>query len=247
MSQKTYLEVGVVRGIYRYPVKSLAGEPIQESWIGWHGVEGDRRFAFVKQNSRRGFPWFTARDNPKLLQYRPYFVEPDALRNSAVHVLTPDGLHLPVNSPELLAEMNTLSRVPVYLLHNWSGIYDAMDVSLISTASIQWIGQQSDETLPAERFRPNLLVEAFDARDFPEEQWLKHLLVFGDRDQSARIRINRKTVRCMVVNVQEQSAKQNPAVLKSLVEQRRNCLGVYGTIERPGNIRVGDVIRLLKA
>ena len=50
----------------------------------------------------------------------------------------------------------------------------------------------------------------------------------------------------MVVNLDSASGKQNPAVLKQIVQTRKNQLGVYGTTERPGMARVGDVIRLLK-
>src|SRR5438552_3568421 len=39
-------ELGRVREIVRYPVKSMAGVPAESAFLGWHGLEGDRRFAF---------------------------------------------------------------------------------------------------------------------------------------------------------------------------------------------------------
>jgi uncharacterized protein YcbX len=64
--------VGFVRQLFRYPVKSMAGEALERAEIGWHGVEGDRRFAFRRVDNTSGFPWLTAGRLPELLRYRPY-------------------------------------------------------------------------------------------------------------------------------------------------------------------------------
>ncbi len=246
MAQKEYLEVGIVKTLYRYPVKSLAGEAIEVNRIGWHGLEGDRRFAFLKLGSKKGFPWLTARDVPQLVRYQASLGEASENGKSMIQVTTPDGKTLPITSPELLAEIQALTRYPIHLLQDWGGVFDAMDISLISLASIAAVDDGVGGCLDIDRFRPNIVVEAFDTRPFPEERWLKDLLIFGDQPDAARIRINRKTLRCMVVNLDSASGKQNPAVLKQIVQTRKNQLGVYGTTERPGMARVGDVIRLLK-
>jgi len=38
--------VGRVVGLWRYPVKSMAAEPLGAANVGWHGLAGDRRWAF---------------------------------------------------------------------------------------------------------------------------------------------------------------------------------------------------------
>ncbi len=40
------IEIGQVEAIFRYPVKSMRGEPLEAANLGWHGLEGDRRLAF---------------------------------------------------------------------------------------------------------------------------------------------------------------------------------------------------------
>jgi hypothetical protein len=65
----------------------------------------------------------------------------------------------------------------------------------------------------------------------------------GDR---ARIRVNRKDKRCMVINLDVDTAKQNPEVLKVAVNARKNLAGVYGTTERPALLEVGDAVWLEK-
>lgn len=121
-----------------------------------------------------------------------------------------------------------------------------MDISLVSEASIAAVGHPLALALNIARFRPNLMVEAFDSRPFPEDRWLKELIVFGDRPDAARLRVNRKTLRCMVINIDPETGQQNPAILKEVVKTRKNQVGVYATTERPGSVQVGDTIYLVK-
>src|SRR4029078_10955263 len=69
--------VGEVESLWRYPVKSMRGEEVDEAFAGYPGVYGDRVFAFKSSASSPGFPYFTARDQRRLLQYRPRFRYPD--------------------------------------------------------------------------------------------------------------------------------------------------------------------------
>ena len=51
---KVKQEIGVIRSLYRYPVKSMAGVSLLTATLGWHGFAGDRHFAlqFLKQLCR---------------------------------------------------------------------------------------------------------------------------------------------------------------------------------------------------
>ncbi|MEA2432450.1 MAG: uncharacterized protein QOI19_2923, partial [Thermoleophilaceae bacterium] len=70
-------EVGRVVGLWRYPVKSMAAEELDEVEVSWHGLAGDRRWAFVRDGlERSGFPWFTIRERSDMWQYRPSFLDP---------------------------------------------------------------------------------------------------------------------------------------------------------------------------
>ncbi len=245
---RQYEEVGVVRDLTRFPVKSMSGEAIKETRTGWHGLDGDRRLALLNPDDKSGFPWITSRDYPPLVRYQPYFVDPLNIRESAVRVKTPDGLDLPIDSPELLDELRRESRKPIQLIQLWSGAFDAMDISMISIESIKSLEAMVGNDLDRRRFRSNVTIETtpYVTREFPEDKFVGGLLKFGDREDSATIRVKRKDVRCMVVNINPDTAKQEPAVLKEIVTQRKNQLGVYGTTERPGTIKVGDVIRWSK-
>ncbi len=61
------IPIGHVHELARYPVKSMAGIATDSAVIGWHGLQGDRRFAFRRLNDNSGFPWLTAGRLPALL------------------------------------------------------------------------------------------------------------------------------------------------------------------------------------
>src|SRR5436309_13231078 len=69
--------IGKVDSLWRYPVKSMRGEELNEAFVGFSGVYGDRLFAFRSSASPKGFPFLTAREQRKLLQYRPRLRYPD--------------------------------------------------------------------------------------------------------------------------------------------------------------------------
>jgi uncharacterized protein YcbX len=66
--------VGTVDSLWRYPVKSMRGEAMDELFVGYAGVYGDRLFAFASSANSAGFPFFTGRDQRQMLRYRPRFV-----------------------------------------------------------------------------------------------------------------------------------------------------------------------------
>jgi uncharacterized protein YcbX len=66
-----------VAALWRYPVKSMGAEALDEVEVSWHGVAGDRRWAFIRDGQvRSGFPWLTMRQRPDHGLYRPSFLEP---------------------------------------------------------------------------------------------------------------------------------------------------------------------------
>jgi uncharacterized protein YcbX len=69
--------IGKVDSLWRYPVKSMRGEELDEAFAGFPGIYGDRVFAFRSSANHKGFPYLTARDQQRLLQYRPRFRFPD--------------------------------------------------------------------------------------------------------------------------------------------------------------------------
>ena len=228
-------QVGWVAALWRYPVKSMAGEPLEAVEVSWNGLAGDRRWAFVRDGMvRSGFPWLTIRERPEMGLYRPRFAEPGRPDGSAVLVRTPAGRELDVVDPELAAELGGGVRV----LKQDRGVFDTMPLSLLTTRTVAGLGALVGDGLDARRFRPNLLVEAADGGPFPEDAWVGAVLRVG----GLRMRVDKRDQRCVMVNVDPDTARSDPAVLRAVAREREGCLGVYGSTVQPGRVAVGDPV-----
>src|SRR5260370_4530302 len=68
---------GKVDSLWRYPVKSMRGDELEEAFVGFSGVYGDRLFAFRSTAAPKGFPYLTWREQEQMLLYRPRFRNAD--------------------------------------------------------------------------------------------------------------------------------------------------------------------------
>ena len=232
--------VGRLSEIWRYPVKSMAGESLAAADVSWQGLAGDRRWAFIRPGiPRSGFSWLTIRQQRRMWHYHPAFTEPGDPDRSPTIVRTPDGRELDVTDPRLAAELGDDLRV----IKQDRGIFDSLPLSLITTRSIadlEALLKLVAGELGARRFRPNLLVEPYGADEFPEDGWLGAVLRIG----SMRMRVDRQDPRCVVITVDPDRLDSSPAVLRTVVQQRRTFLGVYGSTVTPGTVAVGDEVVL---
>src|SRR5574341_2438456 len=85
------IKIGEVEALFRYPVKSMSGEPLDVADLGWHGLDGDRRLAFRRVDDRGGFPWLTASRPPELLPFFPQRRGPAGGGGLPTHARTPEG------------------------------------------------------------------------------------------------------------------------------------------------------------
>ena len=229
--------IGRVVALWRYPVKSMGAESLEEVDVSWHGLAGDRRWALVRGGvERSGFPWLTIREQPELVNYRPWFVEPGKPDMSPTRVRTPAGRDLDVVDPALAAELGHDSRV----IKQNRGVFDTFPLSLITTQTVAELRTMLGTDLDIRRFRPNLLVDATSRVTFPEDTWVGGVLRIGD----AMLRVDKRDKRCVVVNVDPETARQDPSTLRAIAKARDGCLGVYGSTVQPGRIAVGDPVYL---
>jgi uncharacterized protein len=227
--------VGRVAALWRYPVKSMAAEPLDAIEVSWHGLAGDRRWSFIRGDvARSGFPWMTIRERPEMSHYHASFVDPDRPDASRVIVRTPSGGEFDVIDPELAAELGE----GVGVIKQDRGVFDTMPLALMTTQTVTSLGELVGDELDPLRFRPNILVEAPTGDPFPEDAWVGSVLHVGD----LRMRVDQRDERCAMVNVDPVTTGRNPAILKAIARQRAACLGVYGSIVQPGRVAVNDVV-----
>jgi uncharacterized protein YcbX len=239
------IHVGYVHEIVRYPVKSMAGVAARSAFLGWHGLQGDRRYAFRRLNDNSGFPWLTASRLPELILYQPLGVDENAEDPMPTHVRTSDGIELPLGSAELEKRVAEKFGSPVELMKLKHGIFDEASVSVISLATIAAIGREAEQTLDTRRFRANILIESEVTEPFLEDGWVGGRLVFGSNDVGPVVSVTLRDERCVMVNIDPDTAKQDPRVLKAAVRLNQNNAGVYATVAQTGQVSVGQSVSLI--
>jgi hypothetical protein len=238
------MEIGHVEAIFRYPVKSMGGERLEVSNLGWHGLDGDRRLALRRMDDRGGFPWLTASKLPDLLLFAPQRLEDGAQGELPTHIRTPDGVEMPAFGEGLAAEIGRRCGAPVQMMQLNHGIFDEASISVIATDTVREIARLAGRNPDVRRFRPNIVVRSLRPVPFQEDEWVGGVLSFGDGDDAPAITVTMRDLRCSMVNLDPDSASPAPEVMKAVVRANQNHAGIYGTVTRIGRLEVGQTIVL---
>jgi uncharacterized protein len=241
------LEIGHVEAIFRYPVKSMAGERLETANLGWHGLDGDRRMAFRRMSDRSGFPWLSASKLAELVLFSPQRREDSSEGNLHTYVRSPDGKELPIFGEDLAMEVGRRYGAPVQMMRLRHGIFDEGSISVIASDTVREIGRLAGRSLDVRRFRPNVVVRLLRPVPFQEDEWLGGVLLFGEGDDAPAITVTLRDERCSMVNLDPESAKSAPEVMKAVVRANQNNAGVYGAVTRIGRLAVGQTIFLRAA
>jgi uncharacterized protein YcbX len=238
------IEIGHVEALFRYPVKSMAGERLEVADLGWHGLDGDRRLAFRRMNDRSGMPWLTASRLPDLLLFTPLRGGDATQGDLPARIRTPDGEELPVFGEDLAKEVGRRHGAPVQMMQLRHGIFDEASISVIAADTLREIGRLAGQSLDVRRFRPNIFVRLLRPAPFHEDEWLGGVLSFGEGDDAPAITVTMRDLRCSMVNLDPDSASSAPEVMKAVVRANQNNAGIYGAVTHIGQLAVGQTIIL---
>jgi hypothetical protein len=159
--------VGKVESLWRYPVKSMRGEEITQSYLGFSGVYGDRLYAFHDKSAPEGFPFLTGREQEQMLLYQPRFRHPDNAASPpnlaeaesnelgltpiyadtadlVVDIKTPSGEVLAIDDPALITRLveGLDGTHPLSLLRSHRSFTDCRPVSIFSMQTMRQIGEE---------------------------------------------------------------------------------------------------------
>ena len=247
------IQVGRICEIVKYPVKSMAGTRTESAFLGWHGLEGDRRFAFRRSGDDGSFPWLSASRLPELLLYQPLALDEPGGESLPTHVRTPHGSQLELRSAELNAEISQRCGSNVELMNLKHGIFDEATISVISLATMAGIGREAGLELDRRRFRANIVVDTERTEPFLEDEWVGGTLVFGSEPRGVgaasepAVNVTMPDLRCVMINLDPDTAEKDARVMKTAVRLNQNNAGVYATVVRTGQLRVGDLVSLVPA
>jgi uncharacterized protein YcbX len=240
------IEIGRVEAIFRYPVKSMGGERLEVARLGWHGLEGDRRLALRRLEVRGEFPWLTAGKLPDLLRFSPHREE-GAQGDLPTHIRTPDGDVMPLFGEELAAEIGRRHGSPVEMMQLKHGIFDEATVSVIALDTVHEIARLAGQSPDVRRFRPNVLVRLLRPSIFQEDEWVGGVLSFGGGDDAPAVSVTMRDHRCAMLNLDPDTARPAPEMMKAVVRAHQNTAGIYGTVTRIGRLAAGQTIFLRPA
>jgi uncharacterized protein YcbX len=259
--------LGTVDSLWRYPVKSMRGEELNEAFVGFSGMYGDRLFAFRSSASPKGFPYLTAREQRKLLQYRPRFRYPDKAARPInlaeaesiapglnpvsadtpdlmVDVEAPAGETLAIDDPALIRLLcDGLSGPPdLTLVRSDRAMTDCRPVSLLSVQSARQLGEEIGTSVDPRRFRANIYLDFHAAGGFAEDGFVGRSLRIGSK---VVISILERDPRCAMIALDPDTGESNPAFLRQVAQAHSGTAGVYGAVLVEGMLRKGDAVQLL--
>lgn len=227
---------GRVARLWRYPVKSMLGEPRESLDLDAGGVAGDRTYAVRTADGKLGSGKNTGsfRQIDGLLDFRASYL------GAVPCIRFPDGRVIGADEHGLDAALSAaLGRTVTLARAGDTGHVDAGPVHLLTTASLAWLqarlpGSRIDER----RFRPNLVIDV--PGETPVEQgWIGKTLALGSH---ARLRIQGPTERCRMVTLAQPDLPEDAGVLRGLAGESDLMFGVYAEIRTPGRIGVGDPV-----
>jgi uncharacterized protein YcbX len=258
--------VGKVESLWRYPVKSMRGEELDEAFVSYSGIYGDRVFAFRSSANHKGFPYFTAREQRRLLQYRPRFRYPDKaarpinlteaesrdanplladLAELVVDVETPDGQKLAIDDPALIEMLRAGidQKHQVSLMQSQRAMTDCRPVSLFSLQSAQQLAAETAMLVDKRRFRANVYIDLTSSNGFAENELVGCSLKIGPK---VIVRVLERDPRCVIITLDPDTTEQAPAILKKVAQAHDGMAGVYGAVLVEGMMHKGDPVELLE-
>ena len=257
--------IGKVDSLWRYPVKSMRGEELEEAFAGYSGIYGDRLFAFKSSANHGGFPYFTARDQRMLLQYRPRFRYPDkaarpinlieaesrnanplsaSLAELVVDVETPGGKTLAIDDPALIdmLRVDIDQKHQVTLMQSQRAMTDCRPFSMFSLQSARQLAKETGAPMDKRRFRANVYVDLASGKGFAENEFVGRSLRIGPK---AVVTILERDARCMMITLDPDTGEKDPVILKKIAQAHDGMAGVYGAVMVEGILHKGDPIELL--
>lgn len=208
-----------VSALWRYPVKSLAGEPLTSAVLRPDGIPGDR---IVRVRGPEGVR--TSRRQFRLLGLRGTLdIEGQPRINGYLW-----------KSADALALVKAAAGADA-VLEAWDGLdrFDILPLLVATDGAVSAFGRD------VRRLRPNIVISGVEG--LAEREWPGAELHIG----GAIVRLDALRGRCHMTTIDPDTLQVDPAVLRDIVRRFDNKLALDAEVVRGGTIRVGDGVQLV--
>lgn len=194
-----------------------------------HGLEGDRRWAFIDGSPTRAGKRLTIRQHNRLMAYQA------RLSKGGVEVQSPTGeTHALDGGFVRLMELESSRSLT---LTDMAGAnFDDSHVLIVNLATVRAFSEESGTSVDPRRFRANLYID--DLAPEEEISWIGRRIRAGH----AEVEVSSRCERCVVITHDPDTAQTSPELLRLLTEQHETCMGVYCRVVRPGRVAVADFV-----
>jgi Uncharacterized Fe-S protein len=259
--------IGAVESLWRYPVKSMRGEELNEVFVSFAGIYGDRIFAFHSTATRKGFPYLTGREKAEMVTYRPRFRHPDKAARPPnledAERLPPGANPVPADPVDLLLDVETPSGETfaidgadlieklrrgidenhhLKLMRSDRAMTDCRPVSLFSLQSADALSDEVGATVDKRRFRANIYLDLKDGKSFAENDLVGRSVRVGSK---VVLSILERDPRCAMITLDPDTGEKTPALLKTVAQAHEGMAGVYGAVLVEGMLQKGDPVEVL--
>ena len=209
-----------VASLWRYPVKTLAGELLSTATVGSNGIAGDRAVWVMGPEGV-----LTSRRHYRLLGLRG--------------ILNPQGHALinghPWESPEALALVKQAAGADAWLeASDAQNRFDVLPLLVATDGAVAAFGRD------VRRLRPNILIGGVDG--LAERDWPGAELHIG----SLIVRLDSLRARCPMTTVDPDTLERDSEVLRDIGRRFRGRLALNADVAHPGTIAIGDPVRLVR-
>ena len=247
-----------VAGIWRYPIKSMQGEPVDAAHLDARGMSGDRGRALIDAATGKvaSGAWRARRWADLLHCSASYLEQPRPDRPvPEARIALPSGRCLRTDAPGIDAQLSRALERDVRLATAGQESDDVMygdpppgtfrDVAplhVLTTGTLARLAELAPMTsFDARRFRPNLVIDTAAEVGFVEDQWLGRTLTIGGE---VCLRLTSRCPRCVMTTHAQGGLPKDAEVLRSVARSNHANVGIYAEVAVPGTVHVGAGLRL---
>ncbi|HEV2029201.1 MAG TPA: MOSC domain-containing protein [Candidatus Dormibacteraeota bacterium] len=218
--------------VWRYPVKSMAGESLDSCAVGEKGLDGDRRWALVDGTPNRAGKLLTIRQEERLMTYRA------RLSGGVVEVVAAGGEMRSLDEG-MMSHLATEASRPLTLRELEGANFDDSPVLLVNLATVAAFEAEAGMRVDHRRFRANLYVDGLEPSE--EIAWLGRRLAVGGTE----LEVVSRCERCVVITRDPDTTVTTPELLRLLGDTHEMYMGVYCQVTRSGRVAVGDPVHVV--